>query len=222
MAQRVKVVHRLKVSVLVDNPGSWFHKYLGDVRRKIEKHGHKYSFFKDPRGLKRGDLLFILSCDKVMGGDEMALHKNNIVIHASDLPEGRGWSPVTWQVEKGKNMIPITLFEADAECDAGDYYIKDHINLNGDEMIDEIREKQAEKTIEMIERFLKEYPMKCSRQKGRPTYFRKRSPKNNELDVNKSIKGQFNKMRVADNERYPLHFKINGRKYTLKIYKNKE
>jgi len=211
----------LKVSVLVDNKGSWFRRYLGMVKRTIEKYGHRYSFAGNPKALRRGDLLFILSCDKVLSKKQLSLHRNNIVIHESDLPKGRGWSPLTWQVESGRNSIPVTLFEAADRCDSGDYYIKDSIRLNGKEIIEEVREKQAKKTVEMIDKFLSKYPMKKIGQKGKPSHYRKRRPGDNELNIDKSIKEQFNKMRIADNERYPLHFKLKNKKYILKIYDDK-
>ena len=83
-----------------------------------------------------------------------------------------------------------------------------------------MREAQANKTAEMIKEYLSKYPMRPIPQKGRPTYYRHRNPKDNELDVNKTIRDQFNKMRVADNERYPLHFKYKDKKYILKIYED--
>ena len=49
----------------------------------------------------------------------LALHKNNLVIHASDLPQGKGWSPMPWQIAEGRNDIVFTLFEAVAGVDAG-------------------------------------------------------------------------------------------------------
>ena len=39
-----------------------------------------------------------------------------------------------------------------------------------------------------------------------------------ELDINKSIKSQFNMLRVVDNERYPAFFSHKKKKYIIKIY----
>jgi methionyl-tRNA formyltransferase len=185
----------------------------------VRKYAPEPLFVKNSRKLKKRDVLFILSCNRLLTKRELSLHKNNIVIHGSDLPKGRGWSPLTWQVEAGKNKIPITLFEAFEKCDAGEYYIKDFIQLDGTELIDELREKLANKVVGLVEKYLSSYPKKAIPQKGKPTYYKRRKPEHSKLNVNKSIKGQFNKMRVADNERYPLHFCIRGKKYKLKIQK---
>ena len=40
------------------------------------------------------------------------------------------------------------------------------------------------------------------------------------LDTNKTIKEQFNLLRISDNKRYPARFKIEGKDYILKIYKD--
>ncbi|MDR2645775.1 MAG: hypothetical protein LBC04_01160 [Holosporaceae bacterium] len=85
----------------------------------------------------------------MIGREYLALHKHNIVVHESLLPYGKGWSPVTWQILEGKGIIPFVLFEAVEEMDAGVVYIRDEIHLDGTELVEEIREKQGNKTIEM-------------------------------------------------------------------------
>ncbi len=73
----------------------------------------------------------------------MKFNKHNLVIHESDLPKGKGWSPVTWQVLEGKDVIPITLFEAAKNVDAGDIYLQEFIHLDGSELLEEIKHKQG-------------------------------------------------------------------------------
>lgn len=180
----------------------------------------RFTFVRSHRQIPRGDILFILSCDRILSKACLSRNKNNIVIHASDLPKGRGWSPWTWEVESGSNRLVLTLFEADQGCDTGGYYFKKAIRLDGSELVGQIREKLAATIIKMIREYLRNYPMQKKPQKGEPTFYRKRTPQDSELDINQSIRSQFNRMRIADNERYPLYFKYKGKKYTLKIYKN--
>lgn len=207
------------VSVIVDNPNSWFREYLKPLFSVIRRYAKHIYFVSDADQIKTGEILFILSCDRILTKQQLEKHKYNIVIHASDLPKGRGWSPLTWQVEAGKKRIPFTLFEADYICDSGGYYFKDYIHLDGDELVGQIRRMAAAKIIQMIDRFLAEYPnINPKPQKGKPTYYPKRKSEDCELRINETIKSQFNKMRVADNERYPLYFKLKGKKYILKIH----
>ena len=90
--------------------------------------------------------MFILSCEKILDEKKLVYHKNNIVIHPSALPKGKGWSPLAWQILEGQNIIPFSLFEASKELDSGPVYLRDELILTGFELNDEIKKKQAEKT----------------------------------------------------------------------------
>lgn len=212
----------LKLSILIDNPKSWLNIYLRELFAVIRKYDPNFIFVQDATDIPKGDILFVLSCDRVLDKKALSYNRSNIVIHEADLPRGRGWSPLTWQVEKGKKIIPITLFEASENVDSGDYYIKDRIVLDGTELIDELRHKLFAMIVKSLARYLKEFPMKPIPQKGKITYNRKRLPEDNELRVDKTIRSQFNKMRVSDNERYPLYFWYKKKKYVIKIYQAKE
>jgi methionyl-tRNA formyltransferase len=165
-----------------------------------------------------GDIAVFLSCEKKIGKDILARNKHNIVIHQSDLPLGRGWSPVAWQVLEGKNQIPVTMFEVNDVFDGGDVYAKSFMVLNGTELVDDIRKEQMRVSVDMIKGFLANYPNNvCTKQVGEPTYYGKRTELSSELDINKTIAEQFSQMRIADNEKYPLFFVRNGIKYKLRI-----
>ena len=169
-----------------------------------------------------GDILFILSCEKLVKSRILELNKNNIVVHPSDLPKQRGWSPLTWQVLEGKNTIPICLFEAHPMVDGGGVYVRDEIKLDGSELNPEMKQKQGETTLKMIKKYLKEKDsLLAVTQMGEPSYCSKITPQDSEIDINKSIKDQFNRLRVVDNERYPAFFNYKNNKYIVKIYKDK-
>lgn len=211
----------LLISIIIDNPDSWLWNYIDNILCTIKSYSDSTIVYTKVDEINCGDILFILSCDKIIPKEILLRHKNNIVIHESDLPKDRGWSPVAWQVERGFNEIPVTLFEADSVVDNGAWYIKDVIHLNGNELIEEIRYKQIQKTINLINDYLKQWPMNPNQLTGESSYNRRRTSKDQELDITDSITKQFNKLRVCDNERYPAHFFINGHKYILKIYEEK-
>jgi methionyl-tRNA formyltransferase len=168
----------------------------------------------------KGDVAFFLGCFQLIDKELLSRNKHNIVVHESALPEGKGWSPITWQILEGKNLIPIALFEAVDKVDAGDVYIRDEIQLDGTELIEEIREKQGNKTIEMCLLFVKNMrTLEGKKQEGESTFYRRRRSEDSELDINKTINEQFNLLRVVDNERYPAFFVKNGIKYILSIRK---
>ena len=93
--------------------------------------------------------------------------------------------------------------------------------LDGSELNDEIRKIQAFKSLNLIKKFLNNSKIyKPKRQIGTSTYNKLRTAKDSLIDVKKSIKDQFNLLRICDNERYPAYFIFKKKKYILKIYKN--
>ena len=122
----------------------------------------------------------------------------------------------------GKDTIPISLFEASPEVDSGDVYMKDYIKLDGAELIDESRNILGNKVCKMVMDFLKLYPnIKGEKQQGDASFTRKRKPEDSEFNINKTIKEQFNLLRVVDNKNYPAFFIYKGSKYILSIKKEK-
>ena len=92
--------------------------------------------------------------------------------------------------------------------------------MRGDELCSEWRKLQGLKTIELCVEFVEKYEeLTPVDQKGEPTYYRRRSASDSQLDPDKTIREQFNLLRVVDNSRYPAYFELNGIKYKIKIEK---
>ena len=67
-------------------------------------------------------------------------------------------------------------------------FLKEVIKLDGFELYNEIRAKQAKASIKLIIKFLKKYPkIKSKKQKGKPTYFRFRNKSDSKLNINSSL-----------------------------------
>ena len=202
---------------------SWFLPYAQDLVEILKGMGFDSKLFNKHEEIPENyKVVFILSYFRLIPSDFLSKRKHNLVVHESDLPKGRGWSPLFWQILEGKNEIPVVLMEATEEMDAGDIYFKDYIILKGHELHDEIRNKQAKKTKELCLRFVENYDnIRPLPQRGKPTYYPKRTPRDSELDINKSIKDQFNLLRIVDNEEFPAFFYYRGHKYIIKIFKSK-
>lgn len=210
----------MKVQILVDNLKSYIIPYAKELNTYFLKCGHESRLIHDSKDVETGDILFLLSCQKIF--KELHLNKHNLVIHASDLPKGRGWSPMTWQILEGKNAIYVTLFEAVSQVDAGVIYLQELLEFDGTELLPELQKKLSKKIVKLAKEFVEMYPNITGREQfGEPTYYPKRTPKDSELDINKTIDEQFNLLRVCDNDQYPAFFIKNGVKYILKIEKEK-
>ncbi len=208
----------MTIQILIDNPTSWMVPYAEAwVHEWRNTHVHARLVHKVEHIVK-GDLLFLMSCEQKF--TETHLNTHNVVIHASALPKGRGWSPLTWQVLEGKNEITVSAIEATAEIDAGPVLATEVLKTEPHQLIEELRDELCSVMRQLADRLIDMYPnISLTPQKGEPTYFRKRSAADSRLDVHKSIADQFALLRVVDNERYPAWFELNGHTYTLKIEK---
>lgn len=146
-----------KIAVLTSKK-SWFVPYTQELVNILNNKGYETKlFFYHEEISEEFEIVFILSYFKIIPYEFLKKHKHNLVIHESDLPEGRGWAPLFWQILENKNKIPIVLFEATENVDEGEIYLKDYILLREDEIYDEIRKKQAIKSTELCLKFLENY-----------------------------------------------------------------
>ncbi|TXE82846.1 methionyl-tRNA formyltransferase [Campylobacter peloridis] len=204
----------MKIALLT-SPNQWFVPYIKKLQKLIP---NSLVFYKHEQ-ISDYDIVFILSYHKIISKKFLKTNKYNIVVHASNLPHGKGWAPLFHQVLEGKNEITFTLFEADEKADNGDIYMQKTLFLNGLELYEELRDKQANFTIKLCLDFLRKFPnITKTPQNGNESFYPKRTPKDHELDVNKSINEQFNLLRISSNEEFPAFFYKNGKKFIIKIY----
>jgi methionyl-tRNA formyltransferase len=197
------------------------HKLI--IQEKLRKFCKKIYFVSNHKKLKKKyDVNFILTYKEKIPNKSLLKSKYNIIVHGSSLPKGRGMSPISWQLLKDVNEIVFTLFNASENYDEGYYFIKKKIKFRGSELFNEIKDIQFNETIKLYSSFLKKIDnLKEKKQIGKPSYFKMRTSKDSKLNMNKTIKNQFNLLRIVDNERYPAYFIYNNKKYILKIYEDK-
>ncbi|MDT0593651.1 formyltransferase family protein [Glaciecola petra] len=194
--------------------------------------GKQVSIINDKAQISAGtEFLFLVSCSQIINADLRAKFKHVLVLHASDLPRGRGWSPHIWDVLAGKDNITISLLEAQDQVDTGDIWRKISIPLSGTELYDEINHLLFESELELIEWALNnaEYVQPQSQaiaiNEGeddlamQASYYPKRIPEDSLIDIDKSIAEQFDLLRVCDPQRFPAYFDYKGQRYTLAIKK---
>ena len=210
----------MKINILCDNESSWFWNTNENFINQLKKLGHTVGVYKNEFIMPNADISAFISCTKLVSSDGLKKSNSNIVCHPSNLPEGKGFEPIAWDVLKGKNKLTFTLFEANSEADEGLIYDKNTIDLSGTELSDDLRKIQAETTYDMILKYISRYPNnKSFPQEGRGSWYRKRTPKDSELDINKSIKEQINLLRIVDNNIYPAFFFYKNQKFVITIKK---
>ena len=153
---------------------------------------------------------------------ESFLKRNKLVLiaHPSKLPENKGFAPIQYQILKNKKKFFISLIKAVKKVDAGPIYLQNSFTLNGTELSDEIRYLQGLQILKIVRNFLKKYPkIKSKNQSNKGNFNKRRYPKDSKLNINKTIKQQFNHLRINNNKLYPSFFYFKGKKYIIKIYK---
>ena len=216
------MVKKYKVTFLLDKSNLWFEKQLKNYNFRLN---NKYIFniSKNSSGIKNQNIVFPLSYTKRL--PESFLKKNELVLiaHSSKLPKDKGFAPLQYQILKNKNKVYVSLIKAVKEVDAGPIYFQNYFVLNGTELSDEIRNIQGIQLLNIIRKFLIKYPnVKSKKQIGKSNFNKRRYPKDSKLDINKTIKQQFNHLRINDNERYPSFFNYKGQKYIVKVFKEKK
>lgn len=209
----------MKITIITDDLKSWFIPFGNELLILLSEKGHEVTYVHNKSDIEKSDICFILSCISIMNDGYLAMSKHNIVVHASDLPQGKGFSPMQWQVLEGRSDIVLTMFEAQKEFDAGPVYFKRTLHLEGNELYIEMREKLGSMMVEMCDQYIQHMnELTPDEQSGKETFYHRRTVKDDELDIKKTLEEQFNHFRIADNENHPLYFKYKNRKYILKIY----
>jgi methionyl-tRNA formyltransferase len=211
-------MEKYKVTFLFDKNNLWFYKTFKAHKFNFKK---KFTFkiTKNATNVKNQDIVFPLCYTKIL--KEKFIKKNKLVIipHPSKLPAHKGFAPLQHQILKDKKIIHFSLIKAVEKVDEGPICLQTKFKLKGTELNDEIREIQGKELIKIITKFLSRYPkIKFYKQKKGGNFNKRRYPIHSELNINKTIKEQFNHFRINDNENYPSFFKYLGKKYIIKIF----
>lgn len=133
-----------------------------------------------------------------------------VIFHMTDLPYGRGGSPLQNLIQRGHTSTMVSALRCDAGLDTGDIYLKQTLSLHGN--AEEIF-LRADRVIErMIERIILEDPTPTP-QEGEPVLFSRRTP--DQSDLSNCLEGDsaswFDSIRMLDAEGYPHAFiEFNG------------
>lgn len=211
----------MKLSILCSDPVHPVMPWLRRWQAAMQAQAHEVALHAYKRELVGGDMLFLVSCAQIIGPADRAKFRAVLVLHASDLPRGRGWSPHVWAVLGGARTITLCLLEAKDPVDSGDIWLKREFQLEGHELLPEINEKlfacELALMTEAVEQFGSIQPMPQTGEPG-PS-LPKRSPEDSRLHPEKTLAEQFNLLRVVDNDRYPAYMDYLGKRYLIKIEK---
>ena len=127
-----------------------------------------------------------------------------VCFHESDVPFGRGGSPIQNLIVRGHKNTVISALQMVDELDAGPVYCKEALALNGSAQ--EIFERSAIIIAEMIRKIVSENPIPQP-QKGKAVVFKRRQPEQSRLHNHyQHLEQVYDHIRMLDADGYPRAF----------------
>jgi methionyl-tRNA formyltransferase len=128
---------------------------------------------------------------------------NCIVFHMTDLPYGRGGSPLQNLIRKGNKTTKISAIDVQEELDSGNVYLKKPLELNGTAKEIFLR---ANLVIEEMIGIIIKKNLVPKPQKGKITHFKRLKPKDGNIADLKDLNLVYDYIRMLDCEGYPNAF----------------
>jgi methionyl-tRNA formyltransferase len=126
-----------------------------------------------------------------------------VLFHMTDLPFGRGGSPLQNLIVRGETVTKVSAVRMTEEIDAGAIYLKRPLSLDGP--AEDIFRSLSAIVFEMIGEIAATNPMPVP-QNGSPTYFKRRTPDQSALPDAATPRGLYDHIRMLDADTYPRAF----------------
>jgi len=173
------------------NPGHW--EFLGSrdelTRERLAELGPRYVFFLHWSWMVPSSIVDAFEC---------------VCFHMTDLPFGRGGTPLQNLIARGHRETVMTAFRMTDELDAGPIYLKRPLSL--EDSAQEIYLRATEVSAAMIARIVAEEPEPAP-QTGEVTTFTRRTPTESEITSDiEDLERLHDRIRMLDAESYPPAF----------------
>ncbi|MBI5329732.1 MAG: methionyl-tRNA formyltransferase [Betaproteobacteria bacterium] len=176
-----------------ENAGPWAYVSTPDeLGRAIESAAPRYAFFLHWNWLVPREIWSAHEC---------------VCFHMTDVPYGRGGSPLQNLIVAGLQETKLTALRMVEEMDAGPVYAKRPMSLEG--RAEDIYLRAGELSWEMI-RWMVETNPEPSPQTGEVTQFTRRKPEQSALPPEGSLERLYDHIRMLDAPTYPLAFIDHG------------
>lgn len=126
-----------------------------------------------------------------------------VVFHMTDLPFGRGGSPLQNLILRGIKETKVSALKMTNKLDAGPIYLKKPLKLNGRAL--DIYKEVSKLCWLMIKEIIME-TLKPIPQTGSPVSFKRRKPEESEIPTDISYQKMYDFIRMLDAPTYPHAF----------------
>lgn len=148
------------------------------------------------------DYVFFLHWSHIIPKDIFSNY-NCIVFHMTDLPYGRGGSPLQNLIIRGHSETMISAIKVDQGIDTGPVFLKKKLLLTGSAK--EIFLRAGRVMFKMIKEIINKQPLPIE-QKGKVVIFKRRTPSDSNLKQIPDTESAYNFIRMLDAEGYPKAF----------------
>jgi methionyl-tRNA formyltransferase len=159
----------------------------------IRTNAPRYIFFMHWSSIVPKEILEVVEC---------------VCFHMTDVPYGRGGSPLQNLIASGHTETKLTALQMTKDIDAGPVYGKLSLSLQGSAA--DIFNRCAELGLELIEHIVREEP-KPTEQVGEPFLFHRRTPEQSMIPTKGELVEIYDHIRMLDAETYPPAFINHGR-----------
>jgi len=158
------------------------------TKEKLEELDPEYVFFTHWAWIIKEDIYENFNC---------------VVFHMTDLPFGRGGSPLQNLISRGIEKTKLSAIKVVGGIDAGPIYMKVPLDLNGS--AEEIYKRASDIVYGLIPRIAKEKP-EPKEQEGEVIEFKRRTPDMSKIPMDGSLEKVYDWIRMLDAEGYPPAF----------------
>ena len=195
---------------LVAGCKSWHRRVFDDVLSKLAGEWHyvgerEQLSLASVRSLSPRYIFFLHWSWKV--AEEILGEVECVCFHMTDVPYGRGGSPLQNLIIRGYRNTKLTALRMTSEFDAGPVYLKRDLSLEGG--AEEIYLRASTVSADMIKQIVQD-EMQPSPQTGEPVNFKRRKPAESRIAKLDTLEQLHDFIRMLDAEGYPRAFLSNA------------
>ncbi len=134
-----------------------------------------------------------------------------VCFHMTDLPFGRGGSPLQNLISRGFKETKLSVLKMSAKLDEGPIFFKLPVSLEGN--AEEIYRTVSRLSFEAMLKLVQQ-PMQPQAQTGEPTYFKRRKPAESQITDFSTTEKIYDHIRMLDAEGYPpAYIEVNDTRF---------
>lgn len=135
--------------------------------------------------------------------EEIHSRFNCVIFHMTDVPYGRGGSPLQNLIIRGHKTTKLTALKCVSEMDAGPVYLKHPLSLEGtaEEILRRASASMEDMIVEIVEKGLVPVP-----QQGEVVAFKRRRAADGNMASLETLEQVFDYIRMLDADGYPPAF----------------